>query len=284
MSNKYYEQILNTKGAEDFITIVKKWQKLSENLESDNFIPPVILPDILLIAKSGVGKTFFLNRLSHYLSKQGNLVEFCGDVKFFEFQLDYCSPMSEFSEISRLMAEVENASGFHNQYKGIVSIDIEEWLGHHEEKHFISFMEYLSANSAEWLIIFNVTGENATEVDKLESILSMYFRIEKATLNLPDTKYLIEYMDNRFAHYELTLSKGAKEVLFETVEKLRTNKYFDGYKTINMLVEDVIYAIFSNKTRSQLKGVIDKKDVLSFSVDSQYVKRAFVKMNLRVGF
>ncbi len=267
----YYNKILALKEAKEFARILKKWEKLSENMHSVQNVP-MVLPDLLWVAKSGVGKTNLLRLLSEYLYEKGNLMEFYGNVKYFEFMLDYCPPENPFTEIERLITEVRNAAGFRSVYKGIISFDIEEWLDHCEEKHFLSFLEYLSSNSDSWLIVFNVTGEKTQEIKKLESILSMFFRIEKSNLTLPDSKELLRFVSDRLESYGLTLEDSALELIQKTVERLRQNKYFDGYKTLIILCQDIIYEIFSSGHSVGAKSVTAEL-LAGFAPDSEYIAR-----------
>ncbi len=271
----YYSKIEALKEAADFMRVVQKWDVLSKRIGSEKQIP-MVLPDLLWVAKSGVGKTHLLKLLSEYLYECGNLMDFHGNVKYFEFMLDYCSPDKPFEEIQRMINEVRNAAGFRNLYKGIISVDIEEWLGHCEEKHFISFLEYLSSNSDDWLVIFNVTGENEAEVEKLESILTMYFRLEKSILSLPNTEDLLRFVSERLSLFDLSLDDSAQELIYHVIEKLRANKYFDGYKTLIILCQDIAYEVYSGMdTPTKTISAIHLKH---FAPDSAYIQRATWKV------
>ncbi len=266
---RYYEEILQLNEAKDFARVLTKWNTLSSHLKVSNL--PMVLPDLFWVAKSGVGKTHLLKLLSEYLYESGNLMEFYGNVKYFEFMLDYCPPEKPFDEIHRMIAEVNNAAGFRNIYKGIISVDIEEWLGHCEEKHFITFMEYLSSNSDYWLIVFNVTGDKQEEIKKLESILSMYFRLEKSNLAYPDVEELLDFVLKRLAEYGIHLDDGAQDLLKKTIKKLRENKYFDGYKTLLRLSQDIAYEIFS--ADGEVDVNVCAEELSKFAPDSDYVAR-----------
>lgn len=271
----YYEEIINLKPAKDFVRVLQKWDKLSDNLTTANNVP-LILPDLFWVSKSGVGKTHLLKLLSEYLYSKKNLFDFCGNVKYFEFMLDYCPPEKKFTEIERMINEVSIAAGFRNTYRGIVSVDIDEWLGHCEEKHFISFLEYLSSNSNDWLIVFNVMADKTTETKKLESVLSMFFRIEKSNLLLPETEEFLQFIINRLNSYNLILDESAKSLLLKTIEKLRENKYFDGYKTLVMLCQDIVYEFYSKNEMNN--NVISDYHLEEFAPDSKYIARATWKV------
>ncbi len=268
---KYYEEIVNLKTAKDFTRIIKKWDKLSLNIKTNNNVP-MVLPDLFWVSKPGAGKTHLLKLLSEYLYSSRNLMDFTGNVKYFEFMLDYCQPEQRFTEIERMINEVSIAAGFRNNYKGIISVDIDEWVGHCEEKHFISFLEYLSSNSDDWLIVFNVASDNTSEIKRLESVLTMFFRIEKSYLQLPANKELLQFVIDRLASYDLIVDDSASNLLLKTIEKLRENKYFDGYKTLVMLCQDIVYEFFSAK--SQEDSTISETHLVEFAPDSKYIERA----------
>ena len=268
--NQFYTDIMNLKEVEEFKRVIKRWNILSENMRTKPMNAPIILPDMLWVAQSGVGKTNLLKLMAEYLSSQNNLMEFYGDVKFFEFLLNYCHPNEYFSELQRLIDEIGNAAGFRNEFKGIVHIDINEWIDHFEEKHFVSLMEYLSSNSDKWLIVLSVYSDKKEKIHNLNAFLSMYLRIEKITLSFPKTDELFEFIEDMLNQYGLTLKEDAKKLLFDTIEKLRNNRYFDGFKTIIMLCQDIVYDVFSNENIEELS--LGANMLSKFSADSDYIK------------
>lgn len=282
--NRFYQEIMELNEAEELKKVISRWNILSENIKTKPVNLPVLLPDMLWVARSGVGKTRLLRLMSEFLYCQKNLMEFYGDVKFFEFYLNYCSPEEHFSELQRLMDEVENAAGFRNEYKGIIYIDINEWLEHFEEKHFVSFMEYLSANSDNWLVVLSVASNSKNKIHNLNAFLSMYLRIEKITISFPKTEDILVSVEERLNQYDLTLENDAKQVLFKTIEKLRKNKYFDGFKTIKMLCQDIIYDVFSNGSIENFS--LDASRLSKFDCDSEYVNKmiANIERVSQIGF
>lgn len=282
--NQFYNKLMAVKGAEELRNVVNRWETLSENLASKPVHTPIILPDMLWIAKSGVGVTNLLKLISEYLSTKHNLMEFYGDVKFFEFLLEYCRPEAQFTELQRLMDEVDNAKGFRSEFKGIIHIDINQWLEHYEERHFVSFMEYLSSNSDEWLVVLSIDSDKEDKIHNLNAFLSMYLRVEKVEIILPQTEDLLDHVETRLGKYHLSLETDARELLCQTIGELRKNKYFDGFKSINMLCQDIIYAVFS---RDKIHTGSLSADMLGdFSKDSDYVKRmvANIEKVRKIGF
>ncbi len=282
--NLWYEKIMELKEADEFKQIVRKWETLSINMKKSSLKTAVILPDMLLVAKSGVGKTKVLSLMSEYLASKGNLMDFYGDVKFFEFSMGYCAPDTTFTELTRLIDEVNSAAGFRNEFRGIIRIDIDEWLYHFEEKYFADFCEYLAANSEKWLIVLSVYTDEEAVLHKLEAFLSMYLRLERVTLSLPKTEELFDYIEEKLALYGLSLAEDGRALLFKTIETLRESKYFDGFKSVRMICQDIAYEVFSQEDFRDY--VLTAQDLKGFAYDSEYVNKTVVNMEKlsKIGF
>ena len=285
MSTKpVYQKIMKQNGLEQFKSLIRKWEALSENMAAKPSGLPIILPDLFLIAHSGTGRTHCVKLLADYLSENGTLMDFYGDVKYFEFMLNYCHPAEHFSELPRLMTEIDNAAGFRNEYRGIIFIDIDEWRGHTEEKHFVSFLEYLSDNSDGWLVVLSVSDRNTEQVEQMEAVLSAFLRIERVVIEKPLPQELTDYAAHMLLQYGISLKKDAEALLLQAIEVLCKNKYFDGYKTIRMLCQDIAYAAYIAGKQKERR--LDAEDLSQFAAGSEYINRMIVKIEktARIGF
>ncbi|MBE6761645.1 MAG: hypothetical protein E7551_05105 [Ruminococcaceae bacterium] len=283
--NTYYDQLMKFKGAEELQELIKRWEILSENINKRSFDAPIILPDLFIYTKPGYGNTNLINLLAEYLDSKKNLMSFYGDVKFFEFKLEYCKPSDKFQDLYRLIDSVEAAAGFRNEFKGIIRINVDEWVGHHKEKHFLDFLQFLQINTAYWLVLLTISNHTENEETKdMEGVVSMYLRIEKITLHMPSDVELIEYASQHLAKYGLELDESAKKLLTESISLLRNNKYFYGLHTITDLCNDIVYSVFSKSTN--VNNVIKADMLTDFSAESDYIKRtvAKIKKTMTLGF
>ncbi len=271
-----FDKVMRQKEAEQIRPLIKKWEILSKNITEHPSNAPILLPDMLWVAKSGVGKTYFLELIAEYLESKGNLMDFYGDVKFFEFVLGYIPPAAPFTELQRLMEAVKNAAGFRSEFKGIIRIDVDEWIDHYEERYFAHFMEYLSSNKDMWLIILSVSCAEKKKLRDLEAFLSMFLRIERVELQLPKTAELTDYIEQNLAAYGLSLAEDGRALLAQTVDTIRKSKYFDGYKSLGLLCQEIAYTVFSDAklTRRRLTA----KKLEAFGPDSAYVQRTVSNM------
>ena len=221
--------VRNMDALEDMNALMDKWDILSDNLKARPLGVPIVLPDIFLISSSGTGRTTFLSLLAGYLMNKPNLMDFYGDVEFFEFMLDYCSPSAPFNEISRFKNAVDTAKGFRNEYRGIVFVDVDEWVEHFEEKHFKAFMEYIADNSDEWMVVFSISPRDSEKSAAFEAFLSSYVRIERVTIKKPTNEAFMDYLQSKLSAYGLELDEGAYKTVLDTIGVLCKNRYFDGY-------------------------------------------------------
>ena len=270
-----YERIMAHNGLCDFKKLIKQWSALSSNMKDTYSGAPIILPDIFLVSDSGTGRSHLLELLSDFLSEHDNLINFYGDVKYFEFMLNYCPKEQPFTEIQRLMDEVDNAAGFRSEYRGIIYIDIDEWRGHSEERHFLDFLEYLSDNSDDWLVILSVANRDEEQRNKMEALISSFLRIEKIVIAKPTVDELVSFIAARLSAYGLKLLADAEALVREDIEVLYRNKYFDGFKTAKMLAQDISYqAYIDNGDKKEL----ERSDLAVFEPNGDYINRMLAKI------
>ena len=279
-----YKKLMSIKGVDELKRVVRKWQKLSDNIHKTGTERLNILPDMLWVSDNGINKTELLSYMGDYLYSLDNLMSFSGDKRFIEFYLGY-EENGTFEEMKRFRYDLNNVRGFKNYYEGIVYVDISEWVRHLEDKRFIAFLEFLATNSDTWLIVLNINNDSPKKVTQVEGVISTYLRIEKIRLNLPKNADLLDYAENILSDYGFTLTDGAKKLLMKSLAKMRMSKKFDGLNSVRYMCSDIIYTSLSNKSSNLFS--LTAKDLEAFSADSDYVNRIienYEKKHKVVGF
>lgn len=274
-----WTNIVETEGMKTLTNQLERWKQLSQNIKKRTFNDPIIIPDMIWITPNGIGKTVMLEHMAEQLEQMNNIMDFYGDVQFFEFYFEYCKPDAPFLEMERLVNEVESAAGFRNEYHGIIHIDISEWMHNTDDRYFKTFLEYLSDNSDNWLIVISMPEVEKECVSKATAIISSYLRTETLTFSLPDTAGLLKIVKDYLNSYGLKLDKAASAVLADSIDALRNNKYFDGYKTISMLCKDIVYHVFSSSEVSEHE--ISEDTMHYFKSDGEYISKMIYNDNQR---
>lgn len=269
--NDAYNAVMKMYGADDFKKLIDKWDRFSANVNSLPADLPIVLPDIILRADSGAGVTFLIKTLAAYLSEKENLISFYGDYPFFEFYFEYVQGESDFGEIERFNNCVTQAAGFRNEFRGIIKIDIDEWMGHHDEKYFRLFLENLASNSDQWLIILTYSETEEKKVKAMDVVIRSYLRVEKINLPFPHSEDFVKYMvDEFFDKYNLCIEPDGFDLLIKTIDRMRKGNHFDGYKTVRIFALSIIYELLSGE--GDFSDCVTVEMLKDFTCDSKYVE------------
>ena len=269
--NKFFNEILQIKGAEELHTLVSKWDKLAANLKGRTVGAPIVLPDIIMYTEHGFGNSYLLGLLAGYIDSKKTLMDFSGEVKLFEFAMSYSPPDKPFSELARLMDSIRIAAGYRNEFKGMVRISLDQWVGHHSDKYFFELMEYLAAHTNDWMIVVTLSEKPNEKTKKLEAMTSMFLRTEVIHMHLPNARNLAEYANEYMGQFGISFDESALDLLTKSIDKLRKIKYFHGYRTVEMVCNDIVYYVMSEAEFP--KTVLSSTDIKDFSEDSDYIKK-----------
>lgn len=277
--NVYYDQIMALKGLSSFKEVIERWERFSENITRYQAKQTLVLPDLVWVSDNGIDKTGLLSLLTNYLDEAENMVEFYGNVKYFEYYLEYVPDKNNFHEIQKLAEKIRDAAGFRSEYKGLLSIELGEWVGHFHEENFINLLKFLATMDNDIMFIFNIHNYDPEAVEQLMKILVLFFRIEVIEMSLPDSEELGMYIKNDIQEYGLNLDPEAEAMVIATVNKLREDQYFAGYQMLDRLAADIVYSVYTSTP--PYDGIVTKGMISAFAPDGMYVSE-LIQNNTRV--
>ena len=275
----YYDQIMSLKGLSGFKEVIERWERFSENITRYQAKQSLVLPDLVWVSDNGIDKTGLLSLLTNYLDEAENMVEFYGNVKYFEYYLEYVPDKTNFHEIQKLAEKIRDAAGFRSEYKGLLSIELGEWVGHFHEENFINLLKFLATMDNDIMFIFNIHNYDPEAVEQLMKILVLFFRIEVIEMSLPDSEELGAYIKNDIQEYGLNLDPEAEAMVIATVNKLREDQYFAGYQMLDRLAADIVYSVYTSTP--PYDGIVTKGMISAFAPDGMYVSE-LIQNNTRV--
>jgi len=150
-------------------------------------------------------------------------------------------------------------------------VDINEWIEHCKEKHFVSFLELLACHREDWLIVLSVPQGDEKKIQSLHSYLSSYLRLERVNIEMPGNMQMLDYVRMKLMAHGLLLTDKEMHKLRPTINILEKSKIFDGFKTLDMLCQDIAYEHFCQSDARQ--AIIGEDVVAKFMEDSAYVKK-----------
>jgi len=270
-----YNTIMELKGVDEFKSMIKRLQVFLSNKQK-YALSDINLPNYLLKISRGGGVTTLINAFTNFLHAT-KAIDFCGLERSFEFKLSYTSPELYFSELTRFENTLVEMAGYKHHYKGVVCVNIHEWLGHTSEPHFKRFIDYIARNK-ELVVVFYIHASNKSNkiaqanFKAMESVLSLRLRLETLELRFPRADELVDHVNEHFMQDKgFTFGADAKALLCETIDELTTGKHFSGFKTIAQLANDILYHVLSQVLVNSKE--ITAKMLKGFEKDSIYVKR-----------
>jgi hypothetical protein len=280
---KCFNTIMELKGVDEFKKTVKRLHIFLKNRETYSNID-ITLPNYLWEVKRGGGVTTLVKAFAEYLYA-AKAIEFCGTEKSFEFKLDYIAPDAFFSELTRLDKTIADFAGYNRFFKGVMCINIEEWLEHTSEDHFTKFLNYIAGNNDKFLTIFCICSDSKNSIESIEPALLSHLRLESLVLRFPDMDELVDLVESRYIQEQnLFLTECARTLLHETIGELAEGKHFNGFKSILKLTNDILYNILTNDFDGNHQ--ISAEMLLGYSKDSNYVKKAKAQIGSKqiIGF
>ena len=103
--------------------------------------------------------------------------DFAGEKIYVYHKMNYVEPYEKFDEIKKLQTVIKNATGLRANFKGIVAIDVQEWLDHLKDEYFLITLKFLYDHlQFGWHYIFTVGNKDKTSAMKFVLLLARYFK------------------------------------------------------------------------------------------------------------
>ncbi|MCD7894560.1 MAG: hypothetical protein LUG60_12810 [Erysipelotrichaceae bacterium] len=72
---------------------------------------------------------------------------FYGEVPCVCYKVNYVPPFEEFKELKNLIIRIKENTGLRSEFRGVVALNVDEWIGHEHEDYFSVFLKYLHDHS-----------------------------------------------------------------------------------------------------------------------------------------
>lgn len=127
------------------------------------------------------------------------------------YKLDYVPPCDRFQGLRQLILRVRGAAGLRADYRGVVAVEVSQWLGHEREEYFTAFLKYLADNAHTWRTVLVV--EETPRLQKLLCAVAPYLTVRTQRLRVEPVAYMESILG-------VTLSEDSRALLEPLVENL----------------------------------------------------------------
>ena len=119
--------------------------------------------------------------------------DFAGEKRYVYYKMNYVEPFKEFNELKKLQIAVKTVTGMRANFKGIVAIDVQEWMSHFKEDYFLITLKFLHDQLQNgWRYVFTVGNRDKLECKQLIVILARYFKPYVIEITPFNSKYLLQ--------------------------------------------------------------------------------------------
>ena len=179
----------------------------------------------------------------------------------FEWMLDE-NAFNPGGSFAALLGEMEDLSGFHQSFRGVIGLDIDAWVRCEERQGFERLVHFAEAVHGHVLLVFMIRHHDKNDVNALLSRLSLRMPIEMVRLTCMEPPALADCFADFLQKRGVRTEKEEKLTQFFT--KLIRLDGFAGLKTLEHLADGVIYtALATNKIENGHIGAEQMMDCLN---------------------
>ena len=244
-------------GMDNLLKWIKEIEKVAESFSEITLKTNVIKNISYLISiNRGNGLSTVLQIMAETLKKSG-LVEFSGRQDFIEFKLEYSDNPDDFNSFGNMLREISHNQVSRDGFKGIVSIDVEEWLDHLSDKRIDQLLKFVWDTREDIIFVFTVPFVDNTVLDKLydriDDVISA--RIMKFA-PLSDEQYFA-FLGKIFEQYNIGLEKAAYNSFVTKITLEKNDGKFYGFNTVRKIANEILYSVIADAAKND-KELSDK--------------------------
>jgi len=257
IENSKDEEEIHTEEKRDSLDIetliglepLKKWIKETESIGEkykDIALSSKIFNNsvYLLSINRGNGLTTILELMSQTLKKLG-LITFDGRCDYIEWTLGYSDNPHEFPSFEGLL-RILNKCEQRGKFKGIVSLNIEEWIDHLFEKKFEQILEFVWNNKDDILFVFTIPYVEDDVIERVTSRIDDVISVRTMKFVPPSEEEYFVYFTELFKKYEININEDIFPLFITKITTEKNDGRFFGFNTVKKIANEITYKMIVN--------------------------------------
>lgn len=124
---------------------------------------------------------------------------FAGKTSCVYFKFPYVPPCEQFRELRHLILRIRENTGLRANFRGVVAIEMDEWIGHEREEYFTVLLKYLYDHRTYWRIAAILNRCTTSQINRFLTCCSTYMTPRQFPLHIfEDRDVLCGLIQNRF--------------------------------------------------------------------------------------
>lgn len=246
----------STCSVDDLIGLepLKKWIKETETIASkykEIAISSKILNNsvYLMSINRGNGLTTVLELMSQTLKKT-ELVGFAGKRDYIEWNLGYNDNPNDFSSFEGLL-HILNKCELGGKFKGIISLNIEEWIDHLTDKKFEKILDFMWNNKDDMLFVFTIPYVEDDILEKVAGRIDDIISVRTMKFVPPSDEQYFTYFAELFKKYEVELEEGAFSAFIAKITSEKNDGRFYGFNTVKKIANEMLYKLIVKAAKNE---------------------------------
>ena len=202
---------------------------------------------------------------------------FEGDVNFIYYKCKYVSPFNKFGELKSLILKIRAATGMRHSYKGIVAIDLHEWIGHQNEEFFEIILKYLYDHKSLYKYIFTFRDSDREKIKPVYLRCIHYFRsavVDRSIFSDTHISDLTVYIRESFHVHSAVCDEQAVKIIADIFADKR-NKEIKTLERLELIIQDCAEQPGGKKItkKSLIKDLAEGRLVLNMLLEQDIIKK-----------
>lgn len=195
---------------------------------------------------------------------------FDGICDYVYYQMTYTPPYEKYMHLKQIHCLIAEAHPLQAIYKGIVAINVSEWLEHYDEEYFLYLLMFLHDNTSNWLPVLVYDDCNEAKINGILRTANKFLRAFPLSYSLYSIEKIERIINDICAYSDYKLSHKAVNVFAKAI---CINKIDDA-----LLIESLIYEIMELFP----KKIISDKDIENyFSMENTQFSYVAVEQLMR---
>ena len=235
---------------------IQRWERFMNGVEYNKEKIRCFLPNPFFVGESEWQTEMAANKLCELLHCN-NVMQFRDDTQLLYYRVSYNSEeMLCFREIKTLTQLLEYH--FRGKYKGVLVLDLTEWLEHSKEVYFGVLMNYLAEQREDIFVFFHARTKKLEKIEDMVSQMRKYFHLDIFDFTEENRDVYVEYAKSIFKEQGRFVRKSAEKELENCIERLMRTRGFGGFESVKYMTEEIVFelAVKGSKERGITEEVL----------------------------
>jgi len=206
----------------------------------------------LISVNRGNGLSTILQLMTETLKNSG-LVEFAGKRDYIEWKLTYSENPNDFNSFEGLLRTLSRAEVTSEGFKGIVSIDVEEWLDYLTDKRFDLLLKFVWDNRDDIVFVFSVPFVENTVLDKLYDRIDDVISTRIMKFVPPSDEQYFAFLKKNFENYNMTVDEESYNSFVIKITTEKNDGKFYGFNTVRKISNEILYSVIAEAAKSNME-------------------------------